>query len=188
MYSVILAGGSGSRLWPLSRELYPKQLLNIQNKESLLQETYKRVLGLVPSKKIISVTNTKHCANVKYQLSSIEKDSIVISEPIAKNTASAIALAVKYVIDKVKSQDEIILVVPSDHKIEDVEKFKKSIEDGEKLANKGYLVTFGVKPNYAETGFGYMEIGEKLDLGYRVKSFVEKPDDKLAKEYSNNSN
>ena len=187
MYSVILAGGSGSRLWPLSRELYPKQLLNIQNKESLLQETFKRVLELTPAKNIISVTNTKHCANVKYQLSSIENNSIVISEPIAKNTASAIALAVKYVIDKEKSEDEIILVVPSDHKIKDVEKFKKSIEDGEKLAEQGYLVTFGVKPSYAETGFGYIKIDDKFDLGYKVKSFVEKPDDKTAKEYFSKS-
>ena len=96
-------------------------------------------------------------------------------------------MAVKYVIDKEKSEDEIILVVPSDHKIKDVEKFKKSIGDGEKLAEQGYLVTFGVKPSYAETGFGYIKIDDKLDLGYKVKSFVEKPDDKTAKEYFSKS-
>ncbi len=188
MYSIILAGGSGSRLWPLSRELYPKQLLNIQNKESLLQETFKRVLDIVPAENIVSVTNTKHAANIKYQLSSISNDSVVISEPIAKNTAPAIALAVKYIEDKLSKDDEIILVLPSDHKIKDLAKFKASVEEGKKLAQKGYLVTFGVKPDYAETGFGYIEIDKALDCGYKVKKFVEKPDDKLAEKYYNNPN
>lgn len=187
MYSIILAGGSGSRLWPLSRELYPKQLLNIQNKESLLQETFKRVLELVPAEKIISVTNTKHSSNVKYQLSSISENSVVISEPVAKNTAPAIALAVKYIEDKLSKDDEIVLVLPSDHKIQNIEQFKSSIEEAKELAKKGYLVTFGVRPDYAETGFGYIEVDKVIESGYKVKKFVEKPDNKLAQEYSNNS-
>ena len=183
MYSIILAGGSGSRLWPLSRELYPKQLLNIQNKESLLQETFKRVLELVPAENIISVTNTKHSSNVKYQLSSISENSVVISEPVAKNTAPAIALAVKYIEDKLSKDDEIVLVLPSDHKIQNIEQFKSSIEEAKELAKKGYLVTFGVRPDYAETGFGYIEVDKVIESGYKVKKFVEKPDNKLAQEY-----
>ena len=113
MYSIILAGGSGSRLWPLSRELYPKQLLNIQNKDSLLQETLKRIVDFVPAQNIVSITNTKHNANVRYQLSSIVKNPVVLSEPIAKNTASAIAVSVKYLLDRCSDiKDEVVLVVP----------------------------------------------------------------------------
>ncbi|MCM1265721.1 MAG: mannose-1-phosphate guanylyltransferase/mannose-6-phosphate isomerase [Candidatus Gastranaerophilales bacterium] len=184
MYSIILAGGSGSRLWPLSRELYPKQLLNIQNKESLLQETFKRIADFVPASKIVSITNTKNLSNVKYQLSSITKTPYVISEPIGKNTAPAIAVSVKYIIDKfLKNKDDIILVVPSDHKIKDTKGFQESIKKGEKLAEKGYLVTFGVKPEYAETGFGYIQVEKVLEYGFKVKNFVEKPDSNSAQKY-----
>ncbi len=189
MFSIILAGGSGSRLWPLSRELYPKQLLNIQNKESLLQETYKRILDFIPSKNIISVTNTKHLTNIKYQLSKVVKNPIVISEPESKNTAPAIAVAVKYLLDNYKnSENEIVLVVPSDHKIKNITKFKQSVKDGEKLANKGFLVTFGVKPSYPETGFGYIKAEPINDGGYIVNKFVEKPDIKTAQKYLTDEN
>ena len=91
MYSIILAGGSGSRLWPLSRELCPKQLLNIKNDDSLLQETFKRLQTFVPLDNIVSITNTKHFSNVRYQLTSFTKQPLVLSEPIAKNTTPAVA-------------------------------------------------------------------------------------------------
>ena len=97
MYGLILAGGSGSRLWPLSRELYPKQLLNIQNTESLLQATFERISECMPASNIISMTGVKHFSNVKYQLASMYDKAIVLSEPISKNTAPAIALASKYI-------------------------------------------------------------------------------------------
>ena len=90
MYGLILAGGSGSRLWPLSRELYPKQLLNIQNTESLLQATFLRLKECMPAENIISITGVKHSPNVRFQLSSLSEAPVVLSEPIAKNTAPAI--------------------------------------------------------------------------------------------------
>ena len=116
MYGLILAGGSGSRLWPLSRELYPKQLLNIENTESLLQATFLRLKECMPAENIISITGVKHSPNVRFQLSSIVEAPIVLSEPIAKNTAPAIILACKYILDTTK-EDPVILVVPSDHMI-----------------------------------------------------------------------
>ena len=98
MYGLILAGGSGSRLWPLSRELYPKQLLNIQNDESLLQSTFLRLNRYIDSKNIVSMTGVKHLSNVRYQLSAITENSIILSEPISKNTAPAIVIGTKYMI------------------------------------------------------------------------------------------
>lgn len=183
MYSIILAGGSGSRLWPLSRELCPKQLLNIQNKDSLLQETFKRLCSFIPHENIISITNTKHFSNVKYQLSSLSNDTKVLSEPIAKNTAPAVAVSVKYIQSISDEPDPVILVAPSDHIIENNEKFSESILKGEDLAKQGYIVTFGVKPDYPEEGFGYI----KVENGNAVK-FVEKPAKIRAEEFIREGN
>ena len=183
MYGIILAGGSGSRLWPLSRELYPKQLLNLQKSESLLQSTFLRMKKCMPESNVISMTGVKHAANVRFQLSSFVENPIVLSEPISKNTAPAIVLATKYISESSKS-DPVILVVPSDHLIEDIEAFANTVSEGEKLAEKGYIVTFGVKPSYPETGYGYINVAsEKLEAGYKVNKFVEKPDETLAKQY-----
>ena len=183
MYGLILAGGSGSRLWPLSRELYPKQLLNIQNTESLLQATFERVSECMPASNIISMTGVKHLSNVKYQLSSMYDKAVVLSEPISKNTAPAIALASKYIIEKFNI-DPVILVVPSDHMINNTDKFVMTVKEGEKIAELGYIVTFGIKPSYPETGYGYVNVTDKhIERGYKVNKFVEKPNEKLAREY-----
>ena len=188
MYGLILAGGSGSRLWPLSRELYPKQLLNIENTESLLQATFLRLKECMPAENIISITGVKHSPNVRFQLSSIVEAPIVLSEPIAKNTAPAIILACKYILDTTK-EDPIILVVPSDHMIKDSVSFAQTVKEGEKLAEEGYIVTFGIQPTYPETGYGYVNISDtKLSAGYKVKRFVEKPNIELAKEYIEDGN
>lgn len=184
MYSLILAGGSGSRLWPLSRELYPKQLLNLNMDQSLLQSTYQRLACFTPSKNIISVTNVKHVSNVKSQLQEFVSSPIVLAEPVAKNTAPAIAVAVKYISTISKEDDPVILVVPSDPLIKDLAGFKTSVMRGEKLAKQGYIVTFGVKPTYPETGYGYVNItDEKIEDGFKVKQFVEKPNEETAKKY-----
>lgn len=185
MYSLILAGGSGSRLWPLSRELYPKQLLNLNMEQSLLQSTYQRLACFTPSKNIISITNTKHVSNVKRQLQDSCDNPIVLAEPTGKNTAPAIAVATKYISTISKEDDPVILVVSSDHLIKDLGAFKTTVMRGEKLAKEGYIVTFGVQPSYPETGYGYVNIDEnkKLVEGYKVKSFVEKPDFVTAQKY-----
>ena len=182
MYGIILAGGSGSRLWPLSRELYPKQLLNLVSNESLLQTTFERLNYCMPKENIISTTNTKHGANVRMQLSELTENPIILGEPVAKNTAPAIVLATKYIIQK-SASDPIILAVPSDLLIKDNEKFVSTIKKGEKLAQKGYIVTFGIKPDYPETGYGYIDTAEKIGDGFKVKKFVEKPNIETAKEY-----
>ena len=182
MYGIILAGGSGSRLWPLSRELYPKQLLNLTGEKSLLQATFARLQNFMPSENILSITNTKHLANVRMQLKDLYENPLILSEPISKNTAPATAISVKYLIQN-KNLDDIILVVPSDHLIKDNEKFIEAIEKGEQLAKQGFVVTFGVKPSYCETGFGYIKTGEKIDRGFIVEQFVEKPDSATVQKY-----
>ena len=182
MFGVILAGGSGSRLWPLSRELYPKQLLNLYSEESLLQSTFERINRFIPAENIISVTNTKHSSNVKMQLGQLSEKSIILSEPISKNTAPAIALSVKYIIEN-SDEDETILVVPSDLLIENNELFEVSIKKAQEYVNQGYIVTFGVKPTYPETGFGYIKSENN-----KVVQFSEKPDKKTAENYLNDGN
>ncbi len=182
MYGIILAGGSGSRLWPLSRELYPKQLLKINTDKSLLEMTYLRLLNLTDEKNILSITNAKHFSDVKTQLSSISKDPLLLSEPAQKNTAPAMSVSVKYLLDKGK--DDVILVVPSDHLIKDEKAFKKSVENAKTLAEEGYIVTFGIKPAGAETGYGYIKSSKKNnDFSYKVEEFKEKPDKKTAEKY-----
>lgn len=182
MYGIILAGGSGSRLWPLSRELYPKQLLNLISDKSLLQSTFERLNFCTDADKIISITNTKHAANVRMQISELTKTPFVLSEPVAKNTAPAIALAAKFVMQKT-NEDPVLIVVPSDHLIKDNEKFLSTVKKGEKLAQEGFIVTFGIKPDYPETGYGYINTQNTLGDGYKVKEFVEKPDVETAKKY-----
>ncbi len=186
MHGIILAGGSGSRLWPLSRELYPKQLLKLNSEKSLLERTYERLMSIMDKDNILAITNTTHQTSVKMQLAQYSNDVLVLAEPIAKNTAPAIAITVKYLLDF--NFDDIIIVVPSDHLIEDTEKFSKTIEKAQKLAKDGFIVTLGVKPTAPGTGFGYIKTGEKLENGFKVDCFKEKPDAQTAVEYFNSGN
>lgn len=186
MYGIILAGGSGSRLWPLSRELYPKQLLNLNFDKSLLQTTFERLSNFMPVENIVSITNVKHTSSVKLQLEHLTKEVSVLSEPLSKNTAPAIALATKFIQEKRTGgeEDPVIIVVPSDHLIKNNKKFVETVLKGEKLAQQGYIVTFGIEPDYPETGYGYINIVNKPILdGFKVKEFVEKPDAKTAQKY-----
>lgn len=182
MFGIILAGGSGSRLWPLSRELYPKQLLNFNNQKSLLQSTFERLNKFIPPENILSITNIKHQSNIKMQLGKLSENSVVIAEPISKNTAPAIALGIKYIMENA-NKDETILVVPSDLLIENNILFEQSIKEAQEYVNQNKIVTFGVKPTYAETGFGYIKA-----IDGKVINFVEKPDNQTAKNYINEGN
>ena len=196
LYGLILAGGSGSRLWPMSREMYPKQLLKIGGKSTLFQETFKRLIHNIDDKRIFSITNVKHSSNVRMQLDELQKkfcresEYKIITEPVGRNTAPAIALAVQYIkADARRGSDPIILVVPSDHSISDEIEFSSIIEKGVKLAKEGYIVTFGITPKRADTDFGYIKTGKNAKIqgfvksAFKVSEFKEKPDLKTAQEY-----
>ena len=182
MKSIILAGGCGSRLWPLSRDMYPKQLLSLDNDKSLLQQTFIRLNSFCEAKDIATITNIKHLSDIKFQLNQIDKSNITIGEPLGKNTAPAIACSLEYFRQQTNA-DDVVLIVPSDHLIKDTEAFNKTVEQGKILAEKGYIVTFGIKPTYPETGYGYVKTEKDLETGYKVEKFVEKPDLTTAKQY-----
>lgn len=182
MYGIILAGGSGSRLWPLSRELCPKQLLKLDGENSLLQSTFKRLCRFIDPENIISITNIKHANDVKFQLSKVCGNSVVLSEPIAKNTAPAIAASIEY-FKQMKDENEVVIIVPSDHLIKDLEKFENTVKTGLKAAEEGKIVTFGIQPTYPETGYGYIKTKFENDGIFDVDCFVEKPDLKTAQKY-----
>lgn len=182
MFGVILAGGSGSRLWPLSRELYPKQLLNLCAEKSLLQSTFEMLNKFIPASEIISVTNSKHQANVKMQLGDLCESPVILAEPLSKNTAPAIAICVKYILET-SDKDETILVVPSDLLIKENEKFKQTVISAQKYVDEGKIVTFGIKPTYPETGFGYIH-----SVDNKVTKFTEKPDNETVLTYLKDEN
>jgi len=193
MKAIILAGGSGTRLFPLSRRNLPKQFLKIWGEKSLFQQTIERVLKVVKNKQdILILTNKDYLFHVIDQLREInilEEEIHIITEPVIRNTAPAIALAVKFLTEKTGiDHSEILFVTPSDHLISPVCDFIDYINQAKKLSEKGYLVTFGIKPTKPETGYGYIELGESLDIGFKVKRFHEKPSFEKAVEYLNKGN
>jgi len=180
---VILAGGSGTRLWPLSREFYPKQLINMYNQHTMLQNTVLRLGGMDGMDAPLIVCNDVHRFMTAEQLSRIDvTPRAIILEPAAKNTAPAIALAAIQVTDQ--GQDPIMLVLPADHRIDRIPAFHQGIEKGKALAKDGYLITFGIVPDTPETGYGYIQKGDPLDdAACRIHRFVEKPDLTTARSY-----
>ena len=178
IFPVILSGGSGSRLWPLSREFFPKQLLALASEYSLLQDTAKRLEGLADSADPLVVCNEEHRFLVAEQFRKIGQSlTDIILEPIGRNTAPALTLAALTLIDS--NDDATMLVMPADHLIQKPAIFHDIIKQGLELSDAGKLVTFGIVPMSPETGYGYIKKGND----YRVEAFVEKPDIKTAEGY-----
>ncbi len=227
MKALILAGGSGTRLWPLSRKNYPKQFLKLNNKRSLLQETAERLLKVVSFNDIIVMTNNEYKFHVLSDINALfnAKDSAsrgqvplsgthgslpfghgsvpltgIILEPAIRNTASAIALGMKYCLEKLGcKEDDVLFVCPSDHVIKPADRFAGYVKLSEEIAQKGHLVTFGVKPTRPETGYGYIKVSKESVVSskhpedaskdyYKVEKFTEKPDAETAKKYVDEGN
>jgi mannose-1-phosphate guanylyltransferase/mannose-6-phosphate isomerase len=186
VYAVILAGGSGTRFWPLSRETRPKQMLQIVGEDSLLRETIKRIQGFVPGRNIWIVTTEDKAQDIRFHIESLgplAKQIQFINEPLGRNTAPAVGLAALY-LDHF-SPESIMVVLPSDHAIPDAEKFLRDLKLAVQGAKEGSLVTFGIKPIRPETGYGYIRVRSKVKTKglLKVDRFFEKPDLKTAKRY-----
>jgi mannose-1-phosphate guanylyltransferase/mannose-6-phosphate isomerase len=217
MKALVLAGGSGTRLWPLSRKNFPKQFLKLNSDKSLLQQTVERLLKVYSPEDIVVMTNNKYKFHVLSDMNALSESihvppvSNMILEPAGRNTAPAIALGIKYCIEKLGcKEEEVLFICPSDHIIRPVEKFVGYIKLSEEIAQKGQIVTFGIKPTRPETGYGYIKAGKPASLQagklegsrragkqarvqavkpdgryFKVEKFTEKPDIKTAGEYVN---
>ncbi len=175
---VILCGGNGTRLWPRSRATKPKPFLPLVHEETLFQQALSRCSDASSFGAPIVVTGKQHVEHVEAQLSVVPQAEVIV-EPMAKNTAAAIALAALRLPD-----DAIMLVCPSDHHIGDARAFVEVALSAAELASEGWLVSFGISPKWPDTGFGYLRQGEPIEfLGFRVAEFVEKPDAARAEEY-----
>ena len=179
---VIMSGGSGSRLWPLSRQLNPKQFLPLANDLSMLQVTIQRLKGIDSALPLL-ICNEQHRFLAAEQLRQLNLEQAnILLEPVGRNTAPAIALAALQACNE--SDDPILLILAADHLIKDVEAFQTCIQTALPLAQDGKLVTFGIVPTHAETGYGYIEQGIDVGVGgFKVSRFVEKPDLVTAQEY-----
>ncbi len=178
IYGVILAGGFGTRFWPLSRSQYPKQVLRLMGSESLIQSTIERLLPRIPLERLAVVTNASQADVIRLQLHRKGWEDIRLwLEPEGRNTAAAVGLAV--VLLEPEAGDCLLGVFPADHYIRDQESLLKGLDIGAIWAQKGYLVTFGIPPTRPETGYGYIKQGSPLDeqgSAYRSLRFMEKPD------------
>ncbi|GBE31843.1 alginate biosynthesis protein AlgA [bacterium BMS3Bbin05] len=207
MKALILAGGSGTRLWPLSRKNYPKQFLILNDTASLLQQTARRLLNVVSPDDLIVMTNEQYRFYVGSDLKDMAGASgdqhgfHMVLEPAGRNTAPAIALGIKYCLEKLGcSGDEIVFVSPSDHVIRPDDRFAEYLRLAESEAEKGFIVTFGIRPERPETGYGYIMAGEGHEISagqlpdrpgreyFRVEKFVEKPDHETAVRYLDEGN
>lgn len=182
---VIMSGGVGARLWPVSREAYPKPFIRLADGESLLQKSMLRAVGVAPESPVLTVTNREYVYATRDEYRSVAADgkTVFLLEPKARNTAPAIALAALYV-QAHHGADAVMLILPADHVVEPPAAFGAAVEAARRLAEAGRMVVFGVRPNRAETGYGYIECGAALGGGnHDVARFVEKPPLAQAEQY-----
>jgi mannose-1-phosphate guanylyltransferase len=185
LYALIMAGGAGTRLWPRSRRERPKQLLDIVSQKTMLQETYERIKPLISDENIFIVTNNGYVRIVREQIPQVPPRN-VIGEPEGHGTAPCIGLAALYL--KRLDPKGVMIALPADHIVRQEAEFRHVLQAAVRVAEKGYLVTLGIKPSYPEKGYGYIQQSEVLmkveghDV-YRVRKFTEKPDRATAEEF-----
>ena len=193
---IILSGGAGTRLWPVSRQAYPKPFMPMPDGESLLRKTLRRAAAVDAVEKVMTVTNRElfFATRDEYaEVHGLDVELDYILEPQGRNTAPAIAMAARR-LEAMGQGDAVMLVLAADHLVERGHAFNTAVAQAAKLALRGHLVTFGIKPTHPETGFGYIERGEALNLGaggppgFHVKRFVEKPDAETARSYLDSGN
>jgi mannose-1-phosphate guanylyltransferase len=189
VYAVIMAGGIGTRFWPRSREKTPKQLLEIVDKGTMIQNTVKRISDLVEPKNIIVVTNKLQKSSVAKQLPHIPEENIIV-EPLGRNTAPCIGLAGLFI--RRADPDAVMVVLPSDHLMQDLEEFRRILRLAIWVAyESGKLITVGIQPTRPETGYGYIQVVDEDDGKnpyfsrgvYKVKTFAEKPNEATAQQF-----
>jgi mannose-1-phosphate guanylyltransferase/mannose-6-phosphate isomerase len=181
---VVLSGGSGTRLWPISREKYPKQLLPLVDEQSMLQSTVERLDGLDNLASPLLICNEEHRFVVAEQVRLLGKQGMVLLEPVGRNTAPAMTLAALWA--NREGDDPVLVVMPADHVISDGAAFRNTVERAVRLALSGAAVTFGITPDCPETGYGYIQQGKALtdgSGGFELAQFVEKPDRETAEGY-----
>lgn len=182
MFAIVMAGGSGTRLWPLSRKRAPKQLLPLTGETSLLQQTVARLDGLLDPADIYVITSQAHVRQTAEQLPQLPEGN-VIGEPLARSTAVAAGLATAVAR---RDPDDVAIVLPADHFVADRDKFQVALREAVRAAERGYLVTLGVVPTHPATGYGYIKVGDRLHPNVAtalVDRFVEKPDAATAREF-----
>jgi mannose-1-phosphate guanylyltransferase/mannose-6-phosphate isomerase len=179
---VILSGGSGTRLWPLSRAVHPKQFHALVDESTLFEQTLQRAGSIPAATPPMVICNEAHLGLVSAQLG--ERGGTIVLEPRGRNTAPAVAAAALLALDSLAADgDCLLLVLPADHVVEDSAAFGRAVEAGIDAADRGYLVTFGVTPTHAETGYGYLRCGAGSGTWFELERFVEKPDYEQARAY-----
>lgn len=183
-YAVIMAGGEGSRLWPLSRQSRPKQMVSLGSERTLFQIAVDRLKAVIPAESILVVTVAEQAAKLQKQSPEIPAENYLL-EPLPRGTASVVGLAALAL--QKRDPQAVMAIVTADHLIQNVEAFHRLLAEGFTLAQDGYLVTLGIRPTYAATGYGYVQRGAPVEghdfLAYGVKRFKEKPDDETARRF-----